>query len=110
MKVATPELTVPVPRVVVPSVNVTVPVGVAVLPAAGVMVAVKVMLDPAVMVEAEAVRAVVVEACVVTTGTLPYRLRKTVEPARMSGLPSLLRSTAIAGAPPEMLIRSLGMM
>ena len=52
---ATPEATVPVPRVVVLSMKVTVPVGFAVLPEAPVMVAVKVMLAPmtAVVVEAE---------------------------------------------------------
>jgi len=59
-KVALPELRVPVPRVVEPSVKVMVPVG-AVVPDAGVTVAVKVRLVPLVAVVAEAARAVVVE-------------------------------------------------
>ena len=66
-----PELRVPVPRVVEPSVKVTVPVG-AVVPDAGVTVAVKVRLVPLVAVVAEAVRAVVVEMIgdvVMVTGT-----------------------------------------
>ena len=60
VRVAWPEVSVPVPSAVEPSVKVTVPVG-AVVPDAGVTVAVKVRLVPLVAVVAEAARAVVVE-------------------------------------------------
>jgi hypothetical protein len=59
VRVATPAVTVPVPRDVTPSRKFTVPVGV---PAAAVTVAVKVMLAPAVMLATGAVSAVVVAA------------------------------------------------
>ena len=55
-----PPLSVPVPSVVVPSLNVTVPVGTT-LPDTGLTVAVRVMLPPLAMVVADVARAVVVD-------------------------------------------------
>jgi hypothetical protein len=67
--VAVPDpLSVPVPRVVAPFVNVTVPVGVG-TPEAPVTVAVKVTLDPTAMEVGEAVKAVVVYPSVTVTVT-----------------------------------------
>jgi hypothetical protein len=60
--VATPELSVPVPSVVVLSRNLTVPVGVPLLPAPPATVAVKVTFVPAVTVAAEAFSVVVDDA------------------------------------------------
>ena len=91
--VVTPEVfNVPMPSVVVPSRKVTVPVGVPVLPLAPVMVAVKVTLPPAVIVEAEAVSAVVVAAGAAAVVT-PW-FKSTTLPSRISGLPSPFRSIA----------------
>lgn len=102
--VATPvEETVPVPRVVAPSMNVTVPVGVPVLPEAPVTVAVKVTVEPATTVAAEAVKAVVVEASGGGAAVQTAELRKTERvpcpmsfdwPTSSSGYPSPDRSTA----------------
>ena len=83
-KVATPEESVPLPSVVVPSRKVTVPLGVP--EPLGVTVAVKVTLVPVTTVVAEANRVVVVAAGVVTTGT--ELLIRITFPARISGLPS----------------------
>ncbi len=98
---------VPVPSAVVPSIKVTVPVGVP-EPEEGATVAVKVTLWPTIAGLGEAVSAVVVVAGAVTTGT--ELLISNTFPARISGLPSLLRSTAMAGEPVARLMRSLGTM
>ena len=67
--VATPELlTVPVPRVVVPSLNVTVPVGAA-APDPPFTVAVNVRLEPTTADAAEDVSVVVLDAAVTVTLT-----------------------------------------
>jgi hypothetical protein len=67
VKVATPDpFSVPVPRVVVPSINVTLPVGVSLL---GETVAVKVTLLPTVILLAVVISAVVVLSVVTVTET-----------------------------------------
>src|ERR1700748_965912 len=105
--VATPEESVPVPRDVGPSIKVTLPVGV-VEPLEDATVAVNVTLDPAVIAVDEADSVVVLAFDPVKAGT--GWLISDTPPARISSLPSLFISTAMAGAPAAMLIRSLGMM
>lgn len=81
--VATPDaLSVPVPRVVEPSLNVTIPVGVPMLPAAFDTVAVNVTCCPVVAALGAAVTAVIVSATVTISVTIAVEVlpRKLVSP------------------------------